>query len=55
MRTLAVRNKIEDMKVIPVYLETLKMLAVIGTKALDPTRFEILRDTMTGYEVCKST
>jgi hypothetical protein len=51
MRTLTVRNKIEDMKVIPVYLETLKMLADIGTKALDPARFEILRDLMTGYGV----
>lgn len=49
MRTLTVRNKIEDMKVIPVYLETLKMLADIGTKALEPTRFEMLRDIMTGY------
>jgi hypothetical protein len=49
MRTLTVRNKIEDLKVIPVYCETLKMLADIGTKALDPTRFEILRDAMTGY------
>jgi hypothetical protein len=49
MRTLTVRNKIEDMKVIPVYCETLKMLADIGTKALDPMRFEILRDAMTGY------
>ncbi len=49
MRTLAVRNKIEDMKVIPVYLETLKMLADIGAKALDLARFGILRDTMTGY------
>jgi hypothetical protein len=54
MRTLTVRNKIEDMKVIPVYLETLKMLADIGTKALDPSRFEILRDTMTGYGLWKS-
>jgi len=49
MRTLTVRNKIEDMKVIPIYCETLKMLADIGTKALDPMRFEILRDAMTGY------
>jgi hypothetical protein len=49
MRTLAVRNKVEDLKVIPVYCETTQMLADIGTKALDPTRFEILRDAMTGY------
>jgi hypothetical protein len=40
---------VEDMKVIPVYLETAKMLADIGTKALDPARFELLRDIMTGY------
>jgi hypothetical protein len=49
MRTLAVRNKVEDMKVIPVYIETARMLADIGTKALDPARFEVLRDIMTGY------
>ena len=49
MRTLTVRNKIEDMKVVPVYCETAKMLADIGTKALEPTRFEVLRDAITGY------
>jgi hypothetical protein len=49
MRTLTVRNKVEDMKVIPVYIETAKMLADLGTKALEPTRFEVLRDAMTGY------
>jgi hypothetical protein len=49
MRTLTVRNKIEDMKVSPVYCETARMLADIGTKALEPTRFETLRDVMTGY------
>jgi hypothetical protein len=49
MRTLSIRNKVEDMKVIPLYLETAKMLADIGTKALDPARFELLRDIMTGY------
>ena len=49
MRTLTVRNKIEDMKVVPVYCETAQMLADIGTKALEPARFELLRDAMTGY------
>jgi hypothetical protein len=49
MRTLTVRNKVEDMKVVPVYCETSKMLADIGTKALEPARFEMLRDIMTGY------
>jgi hypothetical protein len=51
LRTLTVRNKVEDMKVIPVYCETAHMLADIGTKALEPTRFESLRDILTGYGV----
>jgi hypothetical protein len=49
MKTLSVRNKVEDMKVVPVYMETSRMIADIGTKALDPARFELLRDAMTGY------
>ena len=49
MRTLAVRNKVEDLKVIPMYCETLKMIADIGTKALDPARFALLCAAMTGY------
>jgi hypothetical protein len=54
MRTLTIRNKIEDMKVIHLYCETMKMLADLGTKALDPTRFEILRDAITGYGLLES-
>ena len=54
IRTLAVRNKVEDMKVIPIYCETLKMLADIGTKALEPLRFELLRDAMTGYALVEA-
>jgi hypothetical protein len=49
LKVLTLRNKVEDMKVVPVYIETAKMLADIGTKALDPARFELLRDAMTGY------
>ncbi len=54
MRTLTVRNKVEDMKVVPVYCETSQMLADIGTKALEPARFEILRDIMTGYALVEA-
>ena len=54
MRTLTIRNKIEDVKEIPLYCETLKMLADLGTKALDPARFEILRDAITGYGVLEA-
>jgi hypothetical protein len=50
-RTLSVRNKVEDGKAIPIYLNTLDMVADIGTKALDATTFERHRDVMTGYTV----
>ena len=51
MRTLLVRNKIEDGKVIPIYLRTIDMVADIGTKGLDGATFVKLRDIMTGYAV----
>ena len=51
MRTLSVRNKIEDGKVIPIYLRTIEMAADIGMKALDGATFIKLRDIMTGYAV----
>ena len=49
IRVLSIRNKIEDMKVVPHYLPTEKMIAVIGTKALDPKQFCLLRDKLCGY------
>jgi hypothetical protein len=49
IRTLTIRNKVEDLKVVPIYLETTKMLADLGTKALDPKQFVILRDKVCGY------
>jgi hypothetical protein len=50
IRTLTLRNKVEDLKVVPIYLETTKMLADIGTKALDPKQFIYLRDQVCGYK-----
>jgi hypothetical protein len=49
VRTLTVRNKVEDLLVVPIYLETSKMLADIGTKALDPKQFTKLRNEVCGY------
>jgi hypothetical protein len=49
IRTLTIRNKIEDFKVVPIYCETSKMLADIGTKALEPKQFIQLRDQVNGY------
>jgi hypothetical protein len=49
IRTLSIRNKVEDLKVVPIYLETSKMLADIGTKALDPKQFQRLRNEVCGY------
>ncbi len=49
MRVMTIRNKIEDMKVVPMYLRTSEMIADIGTKALDPKVFTYLRDKLCGY------
>jgi hypothetical protein len=49
VRVFSVRNKIEDMQVVPIYLETKLMLADIGTKALEPAQFIFLRDQLCGY------
>ena len=49
IRTLTLRNKVEDMKVVPIWIETDKMLADLGTKALDPKPFVPMRDRICGY------
>jgi hypothetical protein len=49
LRTLSVRNKIEDGKVNSIFTPTEKMIADIGTKPLETARFQRLRDIMTGY------
>ena len=49
LRVMTVRNKIEDMKVVPMYLRASEMIADIGTKALDPKLFVYLRDKLCGY------
>ena len=49
VRTLTLRNKVEDMKVVPIWIETDKMLADLGTKALDPKPFVPMRDRICGY------
>jgi hypothetical protein len=48
-RTLTVRNKIEDLKVVPIYVKTTEMIADIGTKALEPKLFTYLRNLVCGY------
>ncbi len=49
LRVMTIRNKIEEMKVVPMYLRTCEMIADIGTKALDPKLFTYLRDKLCGY------
>ena len=53
IRTLTIRNKIEDFKVVPINCETTKMLADLGTKALEPKQFIYLRDQVNGYSQIK--
>jgi hypothetical protein len=49
VRVFSVRNKIEDMKVVPIYLKTELMLADLGTRALNPALFIFLRDQLCEY------
>ena len=49
LRVLTLRNKVEDLKVVPVYLYTADMLIDLGTKSLDPKPFCRLCDMLCGY------
>jgi hypothetical protein len=49
LKVLTLRNKVEDMKCVPIYLKTSEMLADIGTKALDPKLFCNLRGKLCEY------
>jgi hypothetical protein len=49
LRVMTVRNKVEDIKVVPIYLRTSEMVADIGTKALEPKLFAYLRAKLCGY------
>jgi hypothetical protein len=49
LRVLTLRNKVEDLKVVPIYLNTKGMLVDLGTKALDPKPFCGLRNALCGY------
>jgi hypothetical protein len=49
LKVLTLRNKVEDMKCVPIYLKTSEMIAYIGTKALEPKLFCYLRDKLCGY------
>jgi hypothetical protein len=55
LRVLTLRNKVEDLKVVPVYLNTKDMLIDLGTKALDPKPFWHLCDQLCGYSERVST
>ena len=49
LRVLTIRNKVEDLKVVPIYLNTKDMLLDLGTKSLDPKPFCRLTDMLCGY------
>ena len=50
LRVLSVQNKIEDGCVYPVLMPTDLMLADIGTKPVDITVFQNMRDQINGYK-----
>jgi hypothetical protein len=54
LKTLSIRDRIEDHKVIPVYLQTERMIADMGSKALPASPFILFRDVMNGYALVKA-
>jgi hypothetical protein len=54
LKTLSIRDRIEDHKVFPVYLKTDRMLADMGSKALSASPFIQFRDIMNGYALVKA-
>ena len=55
IRVMSGRNKVEDRKVFPTYVSTLRMLADLGTKALDEKQFVFLRDLSNGYALVRAS
>ena len=49
IRVFSIRNRIEDDEVQLKLISTLKMVADVGTKALDRRQFEFCRDVLNGY------
>ena len=49
IRVYALRNRIEDQAVMLKWIDSLSMLADLGTKILPTKTFKFLRDLVTGY------
>ena len=49
IRVYALRNRIEDQAVMLKWIDSLSMLADLGTKILPTRTFKFLRDLVTGY------
>jgi hypothetical protein len=54
LQTLSIRDRIEDHLVFPEYLETDRMIADMGSKALPETPFIKFRDVMNGYALVRA-
>jgi hypothetical protein len=55
IQVYSLRNRIEDQEVRLKYIETVKQVADIGTKALGVRQFEFLRDLMNGYALVRAS
>ncbi len=55
IRVYGLRNRIEDQKIEMKYIETLRQVADLGTKALGVKQFEFLRDLMNGYALVRAS
>ena len=54
IRVFSIRNRTEDEEVQLKLISTLKMVADVGTKALDRKQFEFCRDVLNGYALAKA-
>ena len=54
LKTLTIRNRIEDHMVETAWIETKEMVADMGSKALPETPFTRFRDTMNGYALVRA-
>ena len=55
IRVFGIRNRLEDQHLELKYVNTVAMVADIGTKNLGPVRFKMLRDIMNGYALVRAS
>ena len=55
IRVFSIRNRIEDQQLQLKLINTLEMVADVGTKALDTNKFKFFRDVLNGYALVRAS